>query len=149
MHVRIGVLFVYVDISTPQPAPAWKTGMYSAIYAWGQDGGRTTDCQMSVNAENDRLYPFILWAQVWKCVTCLCFGGCEPVSVKPDDAMKPEFKITIPLPAKGGEKRKKTTMWMSGSHLSVPFHSIVFSTLQKKKKGEKSYTPMAMKLSIS
>lgn len=45
----------------------------------GASGKAAKTCR---NAAADHFYHIILWAQVCKCVTCLCFSGYVPVPVK-------------------------------------------------------------------
>ncbi len=120
--------------------------LYIAIYAWGQDRDRLKDCHMCGNAATDHFYHIILWAQVCKCVTCLCFSGYAPVLAKrmmkwsqmgkeQNSFLRKKKKKKKDLKKK--EEKKKRCECQAKSQESAPFHTIAISIPLRRKSREK------------
>lgn len=143
VHVSAFVICI-MQISTQRDTPQHaSTHLYVSINAWGQDRDRMKDCQMCGNAVTDHFYHIILWVQVCKCVTCLCFSGYLPVLAKWMMKWSQMGKRTKQLPEKKkkreNEKEKKKTHYecQAKSQESAPFHTIAISIPQRRKSIEK------------
>lgn len=146
LHVSVFVMWTCTCPRTGDVLLHGSTLLWVATNAWGQDRDTMKGCHMCANTATDRFHRIILWAQVCKCVTCLCFSGCAPVLAKRINEMKPDGrKEQNSLVRKKKQKtwsrrkknqRKKPDECQAKSQESAPFHTIAISIPQRRERRE-------------
>ena len=150
-HVRLRACVSVCNLRMQMCSCNGGAHLYDAMRARGQDVDGMKDCHMCGNSATDHFYHFILWAQVCKCVTCLCFSGYAPVLAKRMmkwSQMGEKNKTASWRKKKGkrngvGEKKKEKKNryeCQAKSQESAPSHTIAISIPQRRKRRERKVT---------